>query len=830
MQIDQFLKLSIVFLLVVCAGCRTSPPKVTTTENPGQSDLHRVSPWQDYRGSASRYMDLLHTDLELQFDWKKREVMGTARLVMTPYFYPQDYVVLDAKGFDLQAVELISGEDESEVNYDYDQERIVIYLEEEVDRNETLVVQIRYIARPYENTVPEARGLYFINHDLRNPYQRRQIWTQGETDSNSRWFPTIDQPNERMTQRIRLTVSEKYRTLSNGALVATINNGNGTRTDTWQMDQPHAPYLTMISVNEHEVFEDGRKDLPINYWVDSTYAGTAKQIFGSTPEMLEFFSELLDYPYPWAKYDQIIVPEFVSGAMENTTASVFMDDVLLNESEILDQDWDDIIAHELFHQWFGDLVTCESWANLSLNEAFATYGEYLWFEEKYGDERAEYHAWISLQDYLGESRDESKQVIRYVYEHSDDMFDNHSYAKGGLILHMLRKYVGDEAFFQSLHRYLTDYAFESVEIHDLRRAFEKITGEDLTWFFTQWFMSPGHPLLEVSDHYQNDTLYIEVYQRQDLDSFPLFRLPLYIDVIQDDGIIRFAANIENENHRFRIPMVSRPQTAVVDGEYQLVGEIIHNKTYDQLKIQFTRGDVFRMRWEALQVLLGKFGPTLKDDRRFIEQIGRDSSVYVLEEMLLWMETMDPSFIQQHEKLVRDLVNHKSSAVRASAISVMGAGKLDLDWNSCLLDSSYYVRGATLSIMSERGIDIKEWATLWKHDRNLNVLLPIAHYFNQSGHADLAAWYVDMLDRIRSNDQFLFLQPIKEYALTASIAEQKILGDRLFLIALSHPDAMTRLNAFEGLILMSESVDFAEKIERIRSSEKDDFLQEIYMQY
>src|SRR5690606_4973139 len=272
-----------------------------------------------------------------------------------------------------------------------------------------------------------------------------------------------------------------------------VHNGDGTRTDHWVLDQPHAPYLAAIVVGEFAEVKDTVDQLPLRYIVEMEFEQGARKVFRHTPEMVRFFSENLGVAFPWPNYDQIVVRDFVSGAMENTTASIFMEALNLDEREAIDSEWDYIIAHELFHQWFGNLVTLESWANLPLNEAFADYSEYLWMEHHEGMDPADMHHVRSLEDYFSEAEEKQVDLIRYYYDTGEDMFDHHSYAKGGRVLHMLRKYLGDEAFFASLNLYLTKHAYSSVEIHDLRMAFEEVSGRDMNWFFNQWFMASGHP-------------------------------------------------------------------------------------------------------------------------------------------------------------------------------------------------------------------------------------------------------------------------------------------------------------------------------------------------
>ncbi|MEM8896295.1 MAG: M1 family metallopeptidase, partial [Bacteroidota bacterium] len=464
----------------------------------------------DFRATPQRTFDLLHIKLELSFDWEKQWVIGTATLELRPYFYEQRWVTLDAKGLEIKNIKL--NNKESTLYYEQDSSKLLVDLGRAFTKEDTITIVVDYIGKPLEysgNTngiFHKEQGLYFINADGDNPNKPKQIWTQGETAYNSVWFPTIDHPNERCTQETIITVDSEFKTLSNGALQSSISNDDGTRTDHWLMDQPHAPYLFMLAIGDFAVVKDEYPDVSVTYWVEPEYEQYAKSIFGNTPEMIAFFSELFDYPYPWKSYSQVVVRDFVSGAMENTTASVFMEEVQVDSRTLLDYNWDYIIAHELAHQWFGNLVTCESWSYLTLNEAFANYAESLWMEYKYGNDEADYHRQEELYTYLTEALEQRLELIRYYYEDAEDLFDAHSYSKGGRVLHILREYAGDEAFFEALHIYLSENEYESVEVDQLRLAFEEVTGEDLNWFFDQWFFNPGHPQVEVQHSYEKDAL------------------------------------------------------------------------------------------------------------------------------------------------------------------------------------------------------------------------------------------------------------------------------------------------------------------------------------
>jgi aminopeptidase N len=379
---------------------------------------------------------------------------------------------------------------------------------------------IDYTAKPDEfkgqgsAAITDAKGLYFINPRGEEKDKPTQIWTQGETEASSVWFPTIDKPNQKTTQEMYMTVPDKYVTLSNGKLVSQKKNADGTRVDYWKMELPHAPYLFFMGVGDYAVVKDAYKGKEVSYYVEKEYASVAKKIFGLTPEMIAFFSKITGVEYPWAKYAQIVGRDYVSGAMENTTATLHQESAQQDARELVDGNrWENVIAHELFHQWFGDLVTTESWSNLTLNESFANYSEVLWLEYKYGKDAGDAQSVTDMDGYIG-SQSQQKDLVRFRYSDKEDMFDAVSYNKGGRILHMLRNFVGDSAFYASLNLYLTQNKFKSAEAHHLRLAFEEVTGKDLNWFFNQWYFGSGHPVLDISYNYNDNAKQVQVTVKQ----------------------------------------------------------------------------------------------------------------------------------------------------------------------------------------------------------------------------------------------------------------------------------------------------------------------------
>ncbi|MDQ3015503.1 MAG: M1 family metallopeptidase [Bacteroidota bacterium] len=524
-----------------------------------------------YRPSRDRAWDLTHTALDLSFDWNKSTVIGTATLSLNPLFYPQTELKLDAVKFNIKKL-MVNG---VVAEYKYDSSTIVIPFTKPVTRRDRVTVVIDYTASPRPEitdsgaAITSDQGLFFIDPLDTTPDLPRQIWTQGETSSNRNWFPTLDQPNERGTQEIILTVADSFLTLSNGVLITSTKLANGMRRDHWKLELPHAPYLAMIAVGQWDKVSDTWRGRPVDYYVDPGYGPDARAIFAHTPEMIEFFSQKLGFDYVWPKYSQIIVKQFVSGAMENTTAVVFGDFIQFHEADVVESGVNDyIVSHELFHHWFGDLVTNESWSNLTLNEGFANYAEYLWAEFKYGREKADIGRISELSSYFDQATYDAHPLINYHYINEDAMFDAHSYNKGGLVLHMLRDLVGDEAFFASLRLYLQKHAYTAVEVHDLRQAFEETTGLDLNWFFNQWYLEKGHPVLVVNQSYDdvNKEVRVQFHQKQSEQGFKEnFRLPIEISTIDASGKNDIHNLwLESVDTTYTLKVAQKPSAVVLD--------------------------------------------------------------------------------------------------------------------------------------------------------------------------------------------------------------------------------------------------------------------------
>lgn len=536
------------FLLQSCVSHRSnsknqSEKDIETTAEDDNNPFY-IAPFQT---SAQKVWDLIHTDLALNIHFDSSSIDGYATLTLKPHFFSQDSLVLDAVNMEIYEVLTHFEENKSGVNgsnvfippptrlkFNYRENRkLVVYFNEIITPNQPVSIRIQYSATPgkkkplsdeawasqnpeklggnqkdsiWINTefepISDDIGMYFINADGKNPTKPKQMWTQGEPESNCHWFPTLDAPNQKHTQRISVTFPGNMQSLSNGKLMSSVdmngNNGIHLRTDVWVQNKPHAPYLTMLAVGNWVRVKDSlpwpidpnlrkKETLPIEYLVEPQFKDDAKMIFGNTPEMIQFFSQYTGVKYPWDKYSQVVVRDFVSGAMENTTATVHMEQLQHDKYDHIDDTYEDYISHELFHQWFGDYVTAENWSDLTLNESFATYGEYLWREFKYG--KSDANQWLYSTEKSIYNPGNFNPLLNHHYVNINQQFDGVRYQKGACILHLLRQFIGDDAFRTSMKQYLETFAYESAEVDDWRQIIEEVTGMDMKPFFNVWYKS-----------------------------------------------------------------------------------------------------------------------------------------------------------------------------------------------------------------------------------------------------------------------------------------------------------------------------------------------------
>lgn len=736
-----------------------------------------------YNPSHERVHDLLHTKLEIGFNWEEEQVLGVATLKLKPYFYPSNQLVLDAKNFDINSIKY-EGQS-TPLKYEYDGEKITVDLGKTLTRDDEYTLVIDYTATPRVDggsaAITSDKGLFFINPRGEEEDKPMQIWTQGETENNSRWFPTIDKPNERTTQELYVTVDDQYLTLSNGLLASSTKNNDGTRTDYWKMDQPHAPYLFMLAVGEFAKVTETWKDIPVEYYVEPEFEEHAKAIFPYTPEMLSLFSEQLGVPYPWQKYAQIVVRDYVSGAMENTTASIFGEFMQRTTRELIDEHQNEkVVAHELFHHWFGDYVTTESWANLTMNEGFANYSEYLWMEHKYGRDAADYHLAQEWSGYFGSAQGGVHPLIYFGYNDKEDMFDAHSYNKGGSILHMLRNQVGDEAFFAALNKYLTKNAYSDVEAHELRLAFEDVTGQDLNWFFNQWYFNQGHPMMTISYDYDESAneASVTIEQTQDAETMPpIFELRTFVDLYTADGkSTRHPVHVTEREQTFTFPATERPSLMIFDPSRSLLAIRQDDKSDEELLFQFEHGPRFLDRFEAMQKLGDQDTPAVQK----MLKTGLEDDFWVIRAMSLQNIQPDDSTIPVIRKMA---ANDPRSEVRASAFArlaeVSDEAAIELAQKRIEEDQAFPVIASALALINELKPELAlDYAKKLEDSTNPDIVEMVGDIYIASGSAEHLSFFEKNIEKLDGFNVINFMDSYQALAIqtepeTATAVAQKL---------------------------------------------------------
>jgi aminopeptidase N len=702
----KFKPLSPIFLtglftgLAICSVHAQAP-----AAKPADDPLMKI-----YRATPPKINDLVHTKLDVHFDYKKRYLYGKEWVTLHPHMYPTDTLRLDAKGMDLNNISIVENGKNIPLKYTYDDSLTVnIQLDKVYHRTENYTIYIDYTSKPNQLKVKgsaainDAKGLYFINPDSTEKGKPVQIWTQGETVGSSAWFPTIDQPQQKCTDEIIMTVPAKYVTLSNGRLAGQKLNGDGTRTDDWKMELPHSVYLFMMAVGDFKIYHDHWRTKEVNYYLEPKYAPYAKQIFGMTPELIEFYSKTLGVDFPWNKYSQIVVRDYVSGAMENTTATLHGEYVQATPRELLDAYYNDgrsTIAHELFHQWFGDLVTCESWSNLTVNESFADFSEMLWAEHKYGKDEADAHSFTALQNYLNTPDANTKDLVRFHYDSQEDVFDVVTYQKGGRILNMLRNYLGDAAFFKGLNIYLKTNEFKNGEAQQLRLALEEASGRDLNWYFNQWYYGAGNPVLNISYKWDDGSKTETVYLQQTQDG-QTFKLPMAIDIYSGGKKERHKVWMNDKADTLTFVTDVKPDLVNVDADKVLLAAKTDNKSLEQFEFQYANAPLYLDRFEAINAAAGHQSD--KGAQKVMIAALNDKyyglRIKAIRALNMSNDDIHNAALPILSKLAQ---TDNNTLVRAAAINILGklkaSGNMDL-FKEALKSQSYAVQGAALTAIS-----------------------------------------------------------------------------------------------------------------------------------
>lgn len=542
-----------------------------------------------------------HLALELAVDFDKKSVAGVARLDLTRCAADATRLELDAVDFDVEAVRVDAGTGWEASAYEYDGDTLA--LEAPADAT-ALRVEVKYRAHP-------RRGLYFIGPDAKLPHKPVQLWSQCQDEDARHWFPCQDKPHVKMTSELTVTVPRGFVALSNGELVEE-RRGRGSRNRYhFRLDRPHPSYLVTLVVGKFAVLEGSapstdleRGDIALAYYVEQGSRADAKRTFADTPRMLALIAELTGVPYPYSRYSQVVVSDFIFGGMENTTATTLYEHVLLDRRATLDITSNDLIVHELAHQWFGNYVTCRDWSHAWLNEGFATFFEHLERERREGRDAYDFGLLSDMSSYLAEADGRYRRpIVCRDYEAPIDLFDRHLYEKGGLVLHLLRRDLGDRTFWQGVKLYLERHAYGIVETRDLERALEEASGRSLERFFDQWVYRPGHPVLKVKVSWENGQLAVTVAQTQRTGEVALFDLLLEVDVCRADGKIeRHSRRLSAERDAIVVSLGKRPRWVAFDPEIRIIGSIRLEAPPDLLRAQLAGAPSVASRIAAAKAL------------------------------------------------------------------------------------------------------------------------------------------------------------------------------------------------------------------------------------
>jgi aminopeptidase N len=582
-------------------------------ESEGQSSLAAARPFAF--GTSPRNFErdrpfaIEHLALDLELDFEKRCIVGSAALTLRRIDPDAHRIELDAVGFTIASVQL----DGKSVDYTYDGKLLGAELPSSLARG---VLTVTYRATP-------RKGLYFLEPDEHVPDRPRQAWTQCQEEDARHIFPCHDKPHVKMTTETKIRVPKGFYVLSNGALVSRSEG-----VFHWKMEEPHPSYLMTIVAGEFAELEDsvetGGKRIPLTYLVPKGRETDGKRTFERTPDMIAYFSELIGVAYPWNKYAQVVVSDFIFGGMENTTATTMYEHILLDERAVLDVTSDDLISHELAHQWFGDYVTCRDWSEGWLNEGFATFMEHVWREKHLGADEYHYGLRGDLGSYLSETHGRYRRaVVCQDYDAPLDLFDRHLYEKGGLALHVLRTELGDALFWKGVNVYITRNARGIVETRDLMRALEEVSGRSLGRQFEEMILRPGHPEVEIELSWADGVLTCAAKQTQSThDGVPnAFEVPLVLAI---DKNRRERVKLAARTDSFAIPCAERPSYVVVDPEMRILGDVTVKAPADMLRAQLAQAPTARGRWLAAQALSKSDDPVtidalvtrLRDEKEF----------------------------------------------------------------------------------------------------------------------------------------------------------------------------------------------------------------------
>jgi aminopeptidase N len=654
----------------------------------------------------SREYDVLHYRIKLNFDEARRAFTGQTQITLKPLIDGFDTCVLDAETFTVSAV---SGEGNVPLRFEQAPGKLTVRLARRYRYHEKLAFTVSYHAANVA-VDPERFGMakgYGLGLDFKpeSSDHPRLIGTLSFPTGARHWFPCYDHPNDKATSEVIATVRAEYQVISNGKLVSVSEDRvRHEKTYHWSEELPHATYLFVLAAGPYVMVSDKLGSLPIHYWVYPKDVKDTRRSFGKTPEIIEFFNSEFGYPYPWAKYDQITIPEFRGGA-ESTNATVIGDHVIHDEKAEKDFPTHWLVAHEAAHQWWGNLLTMRDWSQTWLNEGFATYSEYLYAKHSLGDDEGALNLLTKKNQYLAEARTRYQRPIVFDrWQVPNDNFDRHTYQKGAVVLAMLRSVMGDAAFRRAIAYYLRKHAFQSVDTHDFVVAIRESTGQVLDWFFEQWVYQAGHPILEVGYTWReaDKKLALKISQtQQSVPHVPVFRMPVSIGITTASGKQSHRIWIQNREETVELACPEKPLLVRFDEENVLLKEVKFSKPVEELLFQLTAGDALA-RMEAADEL-GRLagGPAVATALR---QSAREDRFWAVRREAL--RALARARLPEDLEFLKQASTDRTPAVRVAALHALGergdrtlAGYLEDRFRA---DDSYLVQAEALRALGKCG--------------------------------------------------------------------------------------------------------------------------------
>ncbi len=587
-----------------------------------------------------------HLILNLNVDLDQKKVEGW---VIHEILILKDEVTtffLDSIGNDIKKVTVLNGT-ENPLEFFTTDEGLTVMSNIPLKKGKKIKLKIEY-----SRTNPPA-GLYFISPDETHPNKPLQLWSQNQDEDAKFWIPCHDHPHVKFTYEGTFTVKKGLLALSNGMLVD-HKERESTTTYHWKMDDPLPTYLITLVVGTFTKIElEKYKDTIVDFHVTPGREDEGMRSFGRTTQMIKIFSEKLGVDFPYPRYTQVAVTDFIFGGMENTTATTQTDRTLHDERAAIDFKSDGLVSHELAHQWFGDFLTCKQWPHAWLNESFATYMSAIWTEVSEGENEFLYEVYQDQEAYFSEDKTYRRPIVHNRFEMPIDLFDRHLYPGGACRLHMLRRLLGENDWWKSLQVYLTKNAHGVVETVDLQRAIEEVTGDSLDWFFDQWIFKAGYPEIKAKYGHdvENKVAHVQIKQVQKItDLTPLFHHPLTVSIIDKKGKEkRFTVRMKEPAYNLYIPMDQPPQDVRIDPDYSLIMSLDFEKPEDMFIFQLKNDTNVIGRIRAAHAL-GKKGTSkglqalkeaLLDDSQFwgvqaeiakaLASLGTDSALEILAE-------------------------------------------------------------------------------------------------------------------------------------------------------------------------------------------------------